>query len=298
MSGRRRDDLLRAAARGEVCFCLGYSEPEAGSDLASIRTRAVRDGNEWIITGQKMFTTGAQNCDYSFLVARTNPDVAKHKGLTMFLVPLDSPGVEIREVKTLGGERTNMVYYDDVRVHDDYRLGPEGEGWTVIHGPLNAEHRMSESGPQPVEEEPGEAGMGGAVDLSGHILRVHEPAVRSAVQWATTSTPDGRRPIDDPLVRQRLAEAELGLVVSRLTPGPQGRIVSAEAIVRNTADLVDLIGADALVSHGEATSVADGWIEYAHRFAQGTAIYGGTTEVFRNLIAERFLGLPRGRPIS
>ena len=127
--------------------------------------------------------------------------------------------MEIREVKTLGGERTNMVFYDDVLVDDDHRMGPEGQGWMVLHGPLNAEHRISEHGPQPVEEE-GEAGMGGAVDLSGHILRVYEPALRAAVEWARMRGLDGRRPLDDPLVRVRLAEVELGVVVSKVTPGP------------------------------------------------------------------------------
>jgi alkylation response protein AidB-like acyl-CoA dehydrogenase len=124
-------EILPAAARGEVRMSLGYTEPDAGSDLANVKTKAVRDGDEWTINGQKMFTTGAHNCQYTFLVTRTNPDVPKHKGLTMFLVPLDSPGVEIGPVHTLGGERTNMVYYDDVRVPDRFRLGAVDDGWRV-----------------------------------------------------------------------------------------------------------------------------------------------------------------------
>jgi alkylation response protein AidB-like acyl-CoA dehydrogenase len=295
MNGPLRDELLPRVARGEICFCLGYSEPDAGSDLASIQTRAVRDGTEWVVTGQKMYTTGAQHCDYCFLAARTDPEAPKHKGLTMFLVPLNAPGIEIRAVKTLGGERTNTVFYDDVRVHDDYRLGPEGQGWAVIQGPLNAEHRMSDGGPQPVEEEQAEAGAGTGVDASGHIVAVFEPADRAAVDWAHTPDPDGHRPIDDPVVRQRLAEIELGLVVTRLTPGPHGRVVAADTFVRSTAELLDMLGPLALLSHGEPLSIADGWIEYAHRFAQACAIYGGTTEIFRNLLAEHFLQLPRNR---
>jgi alkylation response protein AidB-like acyl-CoA dehydrogenase len=295
MVGPQRDEILRRAAAGEVAFCLGYTEPDAGSDLAAVRTRAVRDGDEWVIDGQKMFTTGAHLCDYCFLLARTDPDAAPHKGLTMFLVPLDSPGIEIRGMQTLGGERTNMVFYDGVRVSDDFRLGESGQGWAVLHGPLNAEHRMSESGPRPVEEESGEAGTGSSADMAAYILRVHEPAVRAAVQWARTPGPDGRRPIDDPRVRERLADVELGVVVSKLTPGPQGRVYAADAMIRNGRELVDLLGPCALVPRGHPSAVGDGWVEYAHRFAQACAIYGGTTEVIRNLIAERFLNLGRGR---
>jgi alkylation response protein AidB-like acyl-CoA dehydrogenase len=295
MADPERAEIMRGADLGELCICLGYTEPEAGSDLASIRTRATRDADGWKINGQKMFTTGAHLCDFVFLLTCTDPAAPKHKRLTTFLVPLHSPGIEIREVQTLGGERTNMVFFDDVRVNDNYRLGPEGHGWQVVHGPLNAEHRMSADGPRPVEEEPGEAGMGAAADMSAHILRVHEPAVNAAVEWARTPGPDGRRPIDDPSVRERLAEIELGLVISKMTPGPHGRVVAADTFVRNAAALVDLLGPRALLPRSEPMAVANGWVEYAHRFAQGSAIYGGTTDVMRNLIAERFLSLGRRR---
>jgi alkylation response protein AidB-like acyl-CoA dehydrogenase len=298
MTGPPRDGILRRAAAGEVAFCLGYTEPDAGSDLAAVRTRAIRDGDEWVIDGQKMFTTGAHLCDYCFLLARTDPDAPRHKGLTMFLVPLDTPGIEIRGMQTLGGERTNMVFYDGVRVPDDYRLGDPGQGWAVLHGPLNEEHRMSQTGPRPVEEEPGEAGTGSSADMSAYILRVHEPALRDAVRWARTPGPDGRRPIDDPRVRERLADVELAVVVSRLTPGPHGRVYAADALIRSSRELVDLLGPCALVPRGHPSAVGDGWVEYAHRFAQACAIYGGTTEVIRNLIAERFLDLGRSRPRS
>ena len=133
-------EVLPGIADGTIRVCLGYTEPDAGSDLAAVRTRAVRDGDEWVINGQKMFTTGAQFCQYSFCLTRTNPDVAKHKGLTVFLVPLDLPGVEIRGIGTVGGERTNFVHYDDVRVPDHFRLGAVDAGWTVVSEPLATEH--------------------------------------------------------------------------------------------------------------------------------------------------------------
>jgi alkylation response protein AidB-like acyl-CoA dehydrogenase len=286
-----RTELLREAARGETCFCLGYTEPEAGSDLAAVKTRAERHGDGWIVNGQKMFTTGATHCGYSLLLTRTDSSGPKHKGLTTFLMPLDRPGIEIQPIATLGGERTNIVFYDDVQVEDDYRLGPAGEGWKVVQGALNVEHRMSPDGPHPVEEEEGEAGMMTGADMSTRILRVEEPALRDAVGWASTPGPGGRRPLDDPRVRDRLAEAELGVEVTRVTPGPHGRVVAADTMIRTVADLFDLVGPAALAGHGQDVTVGDGWIEYAQRFAQGTAIYGGTTEIFRNLIAEHFLGL-------
>ena len=128
---QKRDFIPRALA-GEIIMSLGYSEPDSGSDVASIKTRAVRDGDEWVIDGQKMFTTLAHEANYVFLLARTNPDVAKHRGLTMFLVPLDSPGIEIHPVHTVGGERTNATFYNDVRVSDHFRIGEVDGGWGVM----------------------------------------------------------------------------------------------------------------------------------------------------------------------
>lgn len=279
---RVKDEVLGGVASGDICFCLGYTEPDAGSDLAAARTRAIRDGDEWIIDGQKMFTTGAQNCHYAFLVTRTNPDVAKHKGITMFLCPLD--GVEIQAVHTLGGERTNMVFFDNHRISDEYRLGDVDKGWSVLMGPLNAEHGMG-ADHGPVVESRG--GMYGKATID---------AVATAVEWARRADADGMRPIDDPDVRRRLARAELDIETMTLAPGPMGRIVSSENLIRSARDLIDLVGADGLLEHGADGAIGDGWLEYCHRYAQGTATYGGTTDVHRNIIAERMLGLPRSTP--
>jgi alkylation response protein AidB-like acyl-CoA dehydrogenase len=285
MEGDLRRELLLGAARGTIVFCLGYTEPDAGSDLAGVRTRATRDGDEWLINGQKMFTTGAQHCHFSFLLARSDPSASKHGGLTMFLVPLDAPGIDIQAVHTMAGERTNMVFFDNVRVADRYRVGPENQGWTVLNGPLNREHAMDADGPKPLEETPGET----------FSVTVLEDALAAAVEWAKRPGADGLRPIDDSLVRARLADIELSMALMVDTPGPLGRVLRSERFIRDAADLVDLVGASALVRHGAMGAVGGGAIEYAHRFAQGTAIYGGTTDIFRNLIAERFLGLPRRR---
>lgn len=281
-SERVKAEVLAGVASGDICLCLGYTEPDAGSDLAAARTRAVRDGDEWVISGQKMFTTGAQNCQYAFLVTRTNPDVPKHKGITMFLCPLED--VEIQAVHTLGGERTNMVFFDDLHISDDYRLGEVDLGWGVLMGPLSAEHGMGGDAGPSIESRGGMYG------------RATVDALRFAIEWAQTPDPDGTRPIDDTTVRRRLARAALDVETMSLAPGPMGRIVSSENLIRTARDLVDLIGPAGLLPPAAEGAVGGGWIEYSHRFAQGTAIYGGTTDVHRNIIAERMLGLPRSSP--
>ena len=136
-----QDEVMPGVFSGHIRLCLGYTEPEGGSDIATCKTRAVReaDGSSWVINGSKMFTTGAHNCQYVFLITNTAPDAPKHKSLTMFLVPLNSPGVEIQGIRTVDGDRTNIVFYSDVRVDDLYRIGEVNGGWTVMRSALDAE---------------------------------------------------------------------------------------------------------------------------------------------------------------
>jgi 3-oxocholest-4-en-26-oyl-CoA dehydrogenase alpha subunit len=122
------DEVLPGVYRGEVRFAMGYTEPEGGSDIATCKTRAVRDGSEWVINGQKVFTSGAHNCRYIFLLTNTDPSGRRHRNLTMFLVPTDSHGIEIQGLRTVDGERTNITYYSDVRIPDRYRLGEVNDG--------------------------------------------------------------------------------------------------------------------------------------------------------------------------
>lgn len=279
--------IVPRAVRGEILICLGYSEPDAGSDVAAARTRAVRDGDEWVITGQKMFTTLAHESEYVFLLTRTNPDVPKHQGLTMFLVPLDSPGIEIHPVHTLGGERTNITFYNDVRVPDRGRVGDVDGGWNVMTVALTFER----------------SGGGG-----WETRRVLD----HCIEWArTTRRPDGRRVIDDPVVRERLARVATECEVARLLglrtswvahrgdlPGVEGsmsKLFASEAFQRACSDLLDLVGPEGLRRHGEPDAPADGWIEHAYRHAAVGTIYGGSSEIQRGIIAERGLRLPRTR---
>ena len=134
--------VLPGVLSGQIRLCLGYTEPEGGSDVATCKTRAVRDGegSSWIINGSKMFTSNAHNAQYVFLLTNSDPEGRKHRNLTMFLVPLDSPGIEIQGIRTLDGDRTNIVYYSDVRVDDGYRIGEVNGGWTVMRFALDAEH--------------------------------------------------------------------------------------------------------------------------------------------------------------
>ncbi|CQD11308.1 acyl-CoA dehydrogenase [Mycolicibacterium conceptionense] len=134
------DEVLPGVLDGGLRLCLGYTEPEGGSDVATCKTRAVRDGDSWVINGSKMFTSNAHNAQYVFLLTNTEPAAPKHKSLTMFLVPLDSAGVEIQPIRTVDGDRTNITYYSDVRVSDRYRVGEVNGGWTVLRGALELEH--------------------------------------------------------------------------------------------------------------------------------------------------------------
>jgi alkylation response protein AidB-like acyl-CoA dehydrogenase len=277
-----RADVLADVASGRTRFCLGYTEPDGGSDIAAAKTRAVRDGDEWVVNGSKIFTTGAHNCQYTFLITRTDPELPKHKGLTMFLMPLDAAGVEIQPIRAFSGERTNVVYYDSVRISDDYRLGAVNAGWSVLHGPLDEEHSIG-----------GESDGLDDASIGTAFARELYRALEATATWAVTPRPDGTRPADDPVVNYRIGSVAVELQAALVTPGPLGRVKTAETTVTGSADLLDLLGPAGLVQYGEPGVVGEAEPDFAHRYAQGTATYGGTVEVFRTIIANHVLGLPR-----
>jgi 3-oxocholest-4-en-26-oyl-CoA dehydrogenase alpha subunit len=278
-----RAELMPKVAGGEVRFALGYSEPDGGSDIAGAKTRAVRDGDEWVINGQKIFTTNAQNCQYAFLITRTDPTLPKHKGLTMFLMPLDAPGVEIQELPTVGDERTNITYYSDVRISDRYRLGEVNNGWSVLHGPLDAEHSIGDAASKLQDLSIGVAHM-----------RFLKWAVEATAQWAKDAPDgDGSTMAEDPVFMSGLGRILVHMEAAADTPGPMGRIKGADTAIMGAEQLIDLIGPDALLPFGVDGTIAKGAVDHAHRAVQVTATYGGTTEVFRTIIAQHHLGLPR-----
>ncbi|MGN6692693.1 MAG: acyl-CoA dehydrogenase [Aquihabitans sp.] len=284
----QKQPIIPEILSGQAMCCLGYSEPDAGSDVASVMTKATRDGDEWTITGQKMFTTLAHEAHYVFLLTRTNTEVAKHKGLTMFVVPMDTPGISFTPVHTMGGERTNITYYDDVKVDDKYRVGEVDKGWGVMMTALVFERNS--------------AWYGELVRLLDHGLG-----------WArATASPTGGQMIDDPLVQERLARIAIGNEVSNLLgwraawmaaegtlPGVEGtmaKLFTTEHYQYAGNELIDSVGAEGVRRHGDdTTGIDDGWIEAVYRHCQVTTIYGGTSEVLRGIIAERGLQLPRNR---
>jgi alkylation response protein AidB-like acyl-CoA dehydrogenase len=281
-----RDEVLPKVFSGEVRLCLGYTEPEGGSDVATCKTRAVReaDGSSWVINGSKMFTTGAHNCQYVFLITNTAPEEPKHKSLTMFLVPLDSPGVDIQGLRTVDGDRTNIVYYSDVRVDDKYRLGEVNAGWTVLREPLNVEHGAVAAAPDGLQD----------TSIMMHQAGVMSEAVDKAAARVARSDPDGRRLIDDKSVAYRLGRCAARLEIALSSPSIYGRVAIAQTMRDISPDLMDILGSASALHYGADGAADDGSAEYAYRFAPLVGIYGGTLEVFRNMIGQYTLGL--GKP--
>lgn len=275
-----RDDVLRGVFDGTVRLCLGYTEPEGGSDVATCKTRAVReaDGSSWIINGSKMFTTGAHNCQYVFLITNTDPDAPKHKSLTMFLVPLDSDGIEIQGIRTVDGDRTNIVYYSDVRVDDKYRLGNVNGGWTVVREPLDAEH-----------------GAVAAADdgLADVAIMMHQAGFMAEAADNVAALVGRSGAVDDGSVAYRLGRSVARMEASLSSPSIFGRVALAQTMRDIAPDLMDIAGSVAALPVG-ADGGADDRSEYVYRFAPLVGIYGGTLEVFRNMIAQHVLGL--GKP--
>ncbi|WP_029111539.1 acyl-CoA dehydrogenase family protein [Mycobacterium sp. URHD0025] len=273
-----RDDVLRGVFDGTVRLCLGYTEPDGGSDVATCKTRAVRDGDQWIINGSKMFTTGAHNCQYVFLITNTDPEAPKHKSLTMFLVPLDSDGIEIQGIRTVDGDRTNIVYYSDVRVDDKYRLGDVNGGWTVVREPLDAEH-----------------GAVAAADdgLADVAIMMHQAGFMAEAADNVAALVGRSGAVDDGSVAYRLGRSVARMEASLSSPSIFGRVALAQTMRDIAPDLMDIAGSVAALPIG-ADGGADDRSEYVYRFAPLVGIYGGTLEVFRNMIAQHVLGL--GKP--
>ncbi len=274
-------EILPRLADGSALACLGFTEPGSGSDMYAARTRAVRDGDDWIVTGQKMFTTGAHISDYVLLLARTDPDAPKHKGITLFLFPMSLPGVSVQPVDTLPDERTNITFYDDVRVSDRYRLGEVNGGIKVMGAAMEIEH--------------GGEGL--------HIY--HHSLMAAALQWAEMPRPSGDRPIEDAAVRVRLARMRAHLEIADLmcrrvtwavetgsmtrAIGPMAKLFATEVYMEDAADMA------ALTAPGGARPVSDAFakIEKSYRQSIAQTIYAGTSEVHRSIIAQHGLGLPR-----
>ena len=277
-----KGEVLPVLARGETFCSLGYTEPSGGSDVFAARTTAVRDGNDWVINGQKIFTSGAELAGYIFLLARTDAKAPKHKGLTMFLVPTNSAGFEYHPIHTLMNERTNTTFYTNVRVADHYRIGDVNGGVQVLAAALTLE-------------------QGG-----GGVIVPFRQMIELAVQWAQTHTTRNGRAIDDPLVASRLARAVVHQKVADVlyrqalwavstgrkdqAYGPMSKLLATEYYLADATDLMDMTAPDSIIDEEGISQ-----IDKDHRRGLGFTVYGGTSEVLRSQIAEKTLGMARTR---
>jgi 3-oxochol-4-en-24-oyl-CoA dehydrogenase len=283
--------VLPPILAGETLAALGYSEPDSGSDVFAARTRAVAldaEHSAWRINGQKMWSTLAHESGYCLLLTRTNQDKRKHLGLTMFVIPLDTPGITIQPIHTMAGERTNVVFYEDVEVDDFYRIGEVDGGNEVMAYALSLERGV----------------MGGTTMI--------EPLVRDAIAWARSPDEDGVRPGDDPGVLETIArvaiDAEVAWLLTVRTAevgatgaspslvGNASKLFSTNAYQRSAAALQEVAGVSGMLHHdadGVLSSAANGEFERTVRHAAVTTIQGGTSEIQRNHIAQHGLGLPR-----
>ncbi len=281
-----RAEVMPGVFSGHVRMCLGYTEPDGGSDIATSKTKAVRDGDDWVINGAKMFTTGAHNCRYVFLITNTDSNAErKHKSLTMFLVPLDTAGIEIRGLRTVDGDRTNIVYYNDVRISDKYRLGDVNGGWAVLRGPLDAEHGVVDAATDGLDD----------IAILQHQGMFMGTAVDKVAAIVGRPGNDGQSRIDDGAVADRLGRSVARIEMALSTPNMYGRVAIAQTMRDVAPELMDILGSASVLPTDADGAIDEGASEYLYRWAPLCGIYGGTLEVFRNMIAQYVLGL--GRPV-
>jgi alkylation response protein AidB-like acyl-CoA dehydrogenase len=271
------------ALEGNEIWCQLFSEPSAGSDVAALKTRAVRDGDDWVINGQKVWTSGAHYCDWGIVLVRTNPDVAKHKGLTMFFIDMKSPGIDVRPIHQMsGGSNFNEVYFSDVRVPHAQMLGGEGNGWTVALVTLMNERLAVGGSPGPDYKEI----MTYARDANG---------------------PNGGTLLGDAAFRVKLADWYVRAEGYKLgkfrtmtalskgqTPGPEssiGKVITANQLQDITNTAIESMDHYGIIADGSLTAL-DGAFQQSYMWAPGLRIAGGTDEILKNIIAERVLGLP------
>ena len=286
-SNQHKSEFLPRILAGDAHFAIGYTEPDAGTDLASLKTSAVRDGDDWVINGTKIFTSGADDADYIWLAARTDPDAKKHHGITIFIVDTRLPGFSASPIHTVGGVHTCMSYYENVRVPDAMVVGGLNQGWRLITTQLN-------------HERVGLAAFGG-------IAFKH---LDDVVAWATeTLDSDGLRVVDDPRVQQALGEASARLEAmkvmnwrmawdleqDRLDPAQASavKVYSTETLIEVYRLLQEIVGAAGALRKGSGGAVLMGALSQEARACQINTFGGGVNEVQREIIAMAGLKMPR-----
>jgi acyl-CoA dehydrogenase len=277
-----KDAYLAKMWSGELIGCQLFSEPNAGSDLASLESRAVRDGDDWIITGQKVWTSGAHYADIGEVICRSDPSLPKHKGLTGFVVDMKAPGVEVRPLRQMtGGAAFNEVFFDEVRVPDSHRLGDENQGWTVALTTLMNERASIGAG-----------GGGGGLGLAS-ATRLVEMLRHFGLQDDVTFRDELARLYTDFQVAKYTNQRALDKIKAGGLPGPEMSIAKL-SLTRNlwaTAELVSrILGPRITADTGEWGTYA--WAQFVCGVS-GMRIAGGSDEVLRNIVGERVLGLPK-----
>jgi alkylation response protein AidB-like acyl-CoA dehydrogenase len=287
MTDAQKATHLRPISSGEILWCQGYSEPEAGSDLASLRTRAVRHGDEYVVNGTKIWTTGAHRRDWILLLVRTDPDAPKWAGISMLMAKLDTPGITIRPIENLLGHVTfNQIFLDDVRLPVDHLVGDENHGWKLVTQSLTSERSL----------------IGGMAKGFNRLARLVEHCTSHA-------DPSGRRLIDLPNVRRRLADLRVSLEVGSLLScrvasitakgrdaGWEGSLVKvfgSELQVAMAGDAVSILGPYGLLGTDDPYAPLDGEFSEAYQFSPVMPIGGGANEIQRTIIAQRGLSLPK-----
>jgi 3-oxocholest-4-en-26-oyl-CoA dehydrogenase alpha subunit len=282
----QKDFYLPKILKGEIFFCIGYTEPGAGTDRAALKTKAVRDGDEYIINGQKMFTSLAGDADYVWLATRTNPEAKKHKGISMFVVPMSTPGVKVVPMRLMGEHDINQTFYEDVRVPAANLVGGENNGWTLITNQLNHE-RVTLCSPGIIERTLGEARA-----------------------WAQqTKLADGRRVIDQEWVQIALAKVHAKLEFLKLinwkvawaatenrldvADASSVKVFGTEFYLEAFRLIFEVVGQRGYLTPNSQDSVLKGRLERMYRSLLILTFGGGTNEIQRDLIAMFGLGLPR-----
>jgi alkylation response protein AidB-like acyl-CoA dehydrogenase len=282
----QKTKFLPAILRGELHFAIGYSEPNAGTDLASLRTRAVRDGDDYVVDGQKVFTSLAEYADYIWLAVRTDPEAPRHKGISILMVDTKAPGFSLSPIHTLGGNRTNATFFEGVRVPASARVGRENDGWKLITTQLNHE-RVALSSPGPIAR-----------------------LVEETCAWAReTRTNDGDRVADKPWVQANLARARAHVEVLRLLTWRQAwnidrgkldpaesstvKVFGSESFIRIYQWLLEVLGQEGYLKEGSPGARLRGKVERYYRTSIVLTFGGGTNEIQRDIIATAGLGMPR-----
>jgi alkylation response protein AidB-like acyl-CoA dehydrogenase len=289
-TGEQKERFLEPILSAEEIWCQGFSEPESGSDLASLKTKAVPEDGGWSVTGQKVWTTFAHEAKWCMLVARTDPDAPKHKGLTYFLMDMEQPGVQVRPLVQITGEgEFNEIFIEEARIPDSNVVGGVGNGWTVAITTL-------------MNERAGLA-FGAIAQVANSLRRLNELAGETRANGATAA--------EDPVYRQRIAQLHIEAETMRLNayrgltrtmqsgiPGPEGSLGKWQwaDINQGIAELaLDIEGAYAPLDRGAESAVENGAWQYRFLRSRANSIEGGTTDILRNIIAERVLGLPKLR---